>query len=408
MFESVSTTNSEYIFITGLLRHLRSGKTHYHVINHSPADIRDWARTLRKGLKGQMVAVAVELKNGPLVSALLEFDFITIIPVAPNALAKYRETFCQSGAKDDPSDAYLIVDFVYRHHEKLSVLEPDTPETRQLQKLVEQRRVLVQERVRVTNRLQQSVREYYPQVLDWFDDIDTVLFCDFLERWPSLELAKKARKFILERFFVNHNCRYKATIQKRITAIRQSISLTNDTTTIAIFSRYACVQTILLRNLLAAIKDYDQQIAASFKAHEDYIIFDSLPGAGPVYGPRLLAAMGSRRNRYQSSEQVSVLAGISPVLERSGKSTWIHWRYSCPTFVRQTFVEWAYHSTKYSYWAQRYYECQKAKGKSHQTILRALAFKWIRIIFRCWSDKTPYDETQYLLALKQRGSSLLN
>jgi len=40
-------------------------------------------------------------------------------------------------------------------------------------------------------------------------------------------------------------------------------------------------------------------------------------------------------------------------------------------------------------------------------VIRALAFKWIRIVFRCWKSNTPYDESTYLKALKKRGSPLL-
>lgn len=54
-----------------------------------------------------------------------------------------------------------------------------------------------------------------------------------------------------------------------------------------------------------------------------------------------------------------------------------------------------------------FYNQQPAKDSSHQATLRPLAFKWIRIVFRCWQDRTRYDETTYLNALKRRGSSLL-
>jgi len=65
-------------------------------------------------------------------------------------------------------------------------------------------------------------------------------------------------------------------------------------------------------------------------------------------------------------------------------------------------------SIPHCYWAKAYYAQQRARGSSHQAALRALAFKWIRIAFRCWQNRTPYDETTYLNALKQRRSQLLN
>ena len=94
--------------------------------------------------------------------------------------------------------------------------------------------------------------------------------------------------------------------------------------------------------------------------------------------------------------------------ERSGHKHWVHWRWQCPTFLRQTFVEWAAQTINKSFWAGAYYRQQKAKGCSHQAAVRALAFKWIRILYRCWQTSTPYDELTYLDALRRRGSPLLD
>jgi hypothetical protein len=104
---------------------------------------------------------------------------------------------------------------------------------------------------------------------------------------------------------------------------------------------------------------------------------------------------------------VQQYAGIAPVTERSGKKNWVHWRWQCPTFLRQTFVEWAGQTIKKSLWAGAYYRQQRAKGSSYQAAVRALAFKWIRILYRCWQTGQPYDESACLNALRRRGSPLL-
>jgi hypothetical protein len=95
-----------------------------------------------------------------------------------------------------------------------------------------------------------------------------------------------------------------------------------------------------------------------------------------------------------------------PVTERSGKKSWVHWRRQCPKFLRQTFVEWAGRTVSRSFWAGAYYRQQRAKGNSHHVALRALAFKWIRILYRSWQTRTPYDEAVYLNALRKRGARL--
>ena len=140
--------------------------------------------------------------------------------------------------------------------------------------------------------------------------------------------------------------------------------------------------------------------------HPDAFIFRSLPGAGPALTPRLVAAFGTQRERYASAAELSAWSGIAPVVERSGKQEWIHFRWACPKFLRQTFHEWAGHTLDNSVWARAYYQQQRAKGQDHHAAVRALAYKWIRILFRCWKDRKPYDEQLYLSALGKHGSPL--
>jgi len=170
-----------------------SGTTVYGTIRHIPESIEDWAIALQERFNNQAVAICLELKEGPVVYALLKYNFIVLFPISPKALAKYREAFTQSGAKDDPSDAFLQLDYLLKHNSALKPLVPDNKETRILQRLVEDRRALVADKVRLTNRITAALKSYYPHVLQWFGDIDTKVFCDFIEQWPTLKQAKRAR-----------------------------------------------------------------------------------------------------------------------------------------------------------------------------------------------------------------------
>lgn len=388
------------------LQEAGSTKQEYGQIKHSPESIEDWALSLQKRFDNQPVAICLELKAGPVVHALLKYAFIVLFPVAPNSLAHYRKVFTQSGAKDDPTDAYLQLDYLLRHRDALKPLVPDRPETRILQRLVEDRRMLVEDKVRLTNRLTASLKAYYPQALDWFADLDTELFCAFICRWSTLQQAKRAKRAQLEAFFKQHNCVRDDVIQRRHEAIQTALPLTADEGVIIPNERLVIALVSQLREVLKTIQGYDQEIARRFRRHADFELFNSFPGAGPAMAPRLLAAFGSNRTRFDSAEEVSRQVGVAPVLERSGKRTWVHWRYSCPKFLRQTFVEWAGLTIRYSYWAREFYDAQRAKGKPHNVTIRALAFKWIRILFRCWKDRQPYDEATYLFALKRRRGEL--
>jgi len=113
-----------------------------------------------------------------------------------------------------------------------------------------------------------------------------------------------------------------------------------------------------LRVTLRGIKLFDEEIDQLARKHADYSLFSSLPGAGPSLAPRLLVAFGEQRNRYKNAADLQKYSGVAPVTERSGKKHWVHWRWQCPTFLRQTFVEWAAQTINKSYWAGEYYRQQ--------------------------------------------------
>jgi hypothetical protein len=155
-----------------------------------------------------------------------------------------------------------------------------------------------------------------------------------------------------------------------------------------------------LRTVLTVIDRFDKEIERVASALPDYALFRSLPGAGPHLAPRLLAAFGEQRERFHGADELQRYSGIAPVTERSGKKSWVHWRWQCPTFLRQTFVEWAGQTINKSFWAGAYYRQQRAKGSTYQAAVRALAFKWIRILYRCWQTRTLYDETGSIKATR--------
>ena len=74
--------------------------------------------------------------------------------------------------------------------------------------------------------------------------------------------------------------------------------------------------------------------------------------------PRLIVAFGTRREHYDTAFQMQCYSGISCVKEASGKGQWIHFRPSCPGFLRQTFHEFAFLSTRSSVSAKAYYDRQ--------------------------------------------------
>lgn len=379
----------------------------YKVISSRPADIDAWAISLKQRFPDSLIAISCELKKGPLIHALSKHKHLVLYPISPKTVARYRKAFSSSGAKNDPVDAYLQLEILKNHMDKLTPLVADKAEIRILEQLLEFRRTMVQERIAITNRITSLSKNYYPQLLDWFKEKDTTIFCNFVEKWPTLNAAKRVRKQTLLSFFNAHSSRYPAVNERRVEAIKSAHALTDDPGVIIACELKMKLLIAQLRQLIQSIEKLDHEIKSRYRQMEDKEIFSSFPAAGPQMAPRLLVAFGSNRDRYQSASDMQKYAGIAPVIEQSGKKSWTHWRYSCPKYLRQTFVEWAGMTMRYSFWAKCYYEQQIAKGKHHNTAVRSLAFKWIRIMYRCWKERKPYDEAAYLISLKERGSSLL-
>jgi transposase len=226
--------------------------------------------------------------------------------------------------------------------------------------------------------------------------------CDFLAKWPTLEKLQESQPETIRKFYQEHGSRRRNVIENRLKQIRAALPLTTDAPVIE--PSAFLVQSIApqLRSVIDAIAQFDRRINEVFEKDPDAQIFSSFPGAGSALAPRLLAAIGSDRSRFSSSLEVAEYSGIAPVTERSGKSRWVHRRFACAQFVKQSFHEFAAQSILFCDWARCYYDKKKKDGKTHHSAIRALAYRWIRIIYRCWKDRIPYDEGKYLKALRQR------
>jgi transposase len=381
-----------------------TGHTEEGTLPHSAENLHAWLRQLAERFGGRPVALGIEASRGPVIAALLQYPWLTLYPINPVTSARYRRAFVPSGAKDDTPDARLLLELVRDHAAKLRPLEPQDELTRTLQGLVEARRDLVDRRTQVLNQLTGLLKTYYPQALQLLDNLNTVLAADFLTRWPDLIALKAAPPGVIQRFYYAHNLRRPELLQDRLTRIRQAVALTADPAIVQVAVLQLRCLVEQWRVLHKHITRLEAEIKTTFAQHPDAALFRDLPGAGPALAPRLCVAFGTVRSLYPDPASLQKHAGVAPVREKSGHQLWTHWRWQAPTFLRQSFVEWAGQTVVYSAWARAYYQRQIARGKSHQNVLRALAFKWIRVLWKCWQTRTPYDETRYLRQLLKRKS----
>ena len=328
-------------------RDTHSGQLHQKTLDSCPEQIHEWIGELLDLYPDQRAAICLEQSRGPLVYALMGYEAVDLYPINPATLAKYRQAFRPSGFKDDPLDAALLLELLERHAEALQLWRADTAETRLLQSLCEDRRKAVEMRKRLSNSLRSKLKEYFPQALKLVgDDLGSELCCAFLMKWPRFEAVAAARASTVRRFYYEHRCRNEQRIQERMELIGASRPLCTDSAVVE--AGILWVRTLIeqIRSLRRCIQSYERRIRELFAAHEDRGIFESFPGAGEHLAPRLLTAFGTDRSRYPTAVDAAAYMGVAPVIERSGQHTRTRWRWHCPTFVRQSLVEFAGCSTK--------------------------------------------------------------
>jgi transposase len=386
----------------------RTGLRRSQIIDTAPEALWEWLAQLRQQFPQARVGLCLEQPAVHLISFLEAYEWITLHPVNPITLQKFREAFVTSRAKDDTQDADYLAELLYTHHAKLPVWAPEDSQTRAVQQLVVHRRAVVDERTALTNRLIALLKQYFPQALTLCgEDLWRPLATRFLLKWPSLQAVRKVKPAGLKQFYYLNGSRSAKLLTARLALVQKAVPVTDELALIHTFVLRVQLIARQLQLLTQTLADFDQQIAQAYAVHPDREIFASLPGAGKVLGPRLLASLGSQRQRFGANTHLQCYTGIAPVTKQSGGSCYIHRRYLCPTFHKQSFHEYAKESILWCRWAAAYYLQQRRKGASHHTAVRALAYKWQRIIWRCWQNHTPYRDEVYEAALRQHGSRIV-
>jgi len=378
-----------------------------HEVSSSPEKLHAYFKPWFDQADKLKMAVAFEQPAPNLMIFFSQFDNITIYPLNPVAPKKYRETFKAASCRTDETDAYYIADLVRVHSSKLKALGPINKEVAQLDALNEGRRKLVDRRTALTNQLQAALKKYFPQAIHMLsDDLWRPMDCAFLLKWPSLQALKKSRSQTIINFFHKHGSRSQKRMNTRLAVMETAVPLTNDTilTQALVMEVTAIVRQI--ETIVASIKEYDFAIADLYAKQDNAEIFSSMPGAGLSFAPRLLCAFDLFPQLWTSPDQIQRFSGIAPITIQSGKMKRVHKRLACPNFLRQTFHEWAKESCKHSAWANAYYHYNKNKGKHFNTIIRSLAYKWIRILFICWKNNEPYNEKKYIQSLLKYRSPI--
>ena len=386
-----------------------NGDSYRRKIDSRPEAIQEWLLELRSTCAEAKIAIALEQRRGALFYHLCtHLSWIDLYPINPHSLASFRQTFFSSRAKDDPVDSQLLEELLRTHPERLRSYQPEPTAERKLDQYCRHRRSLRDLATKTELKLISTLKQYFPLAVNLFAEVGmkSEIALNFLSRWPTLEELHRAKAQTVRSFFYAHNSRSQSLIEKRLQLIAQAHPVTDDLALIEPLVLTSKCLVTQLRQFNQAISQFDQKIRELFKSHPDHFLFESLPGAGEQLAPRLFAVFGSNRSRWADATDIQKYSGIAPVVERSGKSLWVHRRLARPIFVCQTFHEFAQQSTHRCSWADQFYRRQRQRGKSHHSAIRALAFKWIRIIYACWKANKPYDESFYVQALEKRNFSV--
>jgi len=379
------------------------------VLDRSVSQTADGWSKLRDRLMARVggdlakVAVAVETSNGPAVEQLLAMG-CQVYPMNPKAAQRYRDRKAPSGPKSDRLDAWSFADALRTDGHGWRVLRPDDPLTQELRLLCHDEVRLIQQRTAMISQLREALYQYYPAVLDAFDDWTCPGAWAFVERFPTPAKLERAGKRRWQKFLHTHKLYRPQTYERRMQIFSQAQDFCGTAAVTNAKSRLAGTLARQLRVLERQIQDYRKAIEELFAQHPDHDIFDSLPGAGPKLAPRLLTELGDDRERFEDAQALQCYSGTAPVTRSSGMSRRVKCRVACNKSLRHAVHLWADLSRKSCVWAETYYQQKKAKGMSHACALRCLGQRWLKILWKMWQTRTCYDEAFHTRNQVRHGS----
>lgn len=343
------------------------------------------------------VKINIERSDGLLVDWLVAMGY-PVYMTPPNILAHRRPR----RSKDDRGDAYLLAFLLFTGDSDVRPVAHQSHLVLQLRQLASAYEMVLHQQRQLANRLIYALQQYYPVILKVFR-VPTSLVClAFLEAYPTPERARALRLDQLEQFLRKQKYSYIAQLE-RLFALLQ----TPAPTARAADGWVTTIQILvpLLQILYRERSRLTKQMTQVFNQHPDAALWRSLPGAsGPLTGARLLAWVGDDRTRFLSAPMLQATAGTAPITRRSGKSQSVEFRRACSHPLRKALDDLARQSIKRSGWANTYFHNQLARGHARPRAYRALANRWVRIIWTIWQTATLYDEAKHLANRSQKGT----
>lgn len=378
-------------------------------IQHSDEGLKQLLTKLRKHSRRSTLSIAIERPSGLLVDTLIQADH-RVVPIHPNAVKATRPRYSAAGGKDDRKDAYVLADILRTDGSRFTELKPPSDETRALRATSRCRDDFVETRTAMTNQLRSTLEGFWPGPLAMFPDLDTLISLKFLETFPTPGSAEHLDEAKLEEFLkANGYSGGRTRSPRELMALLRAAPIgTNGPRETAAKGAMVKILVATLRTLVEQCKELTKLVETAIEGHGDGAVIRSFPRIGMVNAAQVLAELGDDRERFRSAEHLAAEAGVVPVTEssgkrshksqhrRGGKAPGVHFRWACNKRLRRAITCFADNSRHSSSWAAGIYERAKARGCGHNHAIRVLARAWVRVLWRCWRDKKPYDPDLHL------------
>jgi transposase len=343
---------------------------------------------------GSPVLLAIERAEGLLVEFLQNLPEVRLYCVSPKISARARERYRLSASKSDIFDAFVLADTLRHEHARWRPLSKPSTVTAELQAMSRDRQRVLHAKVACESRLRAVLETYHPAPLHLFSELDRDISLEFIRAYPTPDQARRVKRARMEAFCARQQYSGRTDPQVLVDRLTPHLLSASDGTT----AGKAFAATLFaeeLRMHTDHLRAFDKRIGRLLEVHPDAPIFLSFTGIGPVVAAALIAEMGDDRTRFPSPEMLLAETGLAPVTKASGRTRQVRFRYAANRRMRHVIDWWMFIAAREDPWSKDLYDAGRARGQGKYRALRGLGARWVRILWRCWTDHTPYDPTRH-------------
>lgn len=333
--------------------------------------------------------VAIETTRGLVVDRLLAAGH-PVVPVHPNAFHAARPRWGAARAKTDPGDSFKLADYLRTDCHRLPALAPVSGQTLELQALVRLRKSHLEQRVSAVNQLAALLDAHWPGAKGVFSDLASDIALAFLQRYPNPESAARLTPAKIEAFCRKHGYSGRRTGAELHARLRSAPTGASRLAPAAV-AQLVQIQISLVKAIRASLDTLETKIAAAVRDHRAAELFQALPQIGTLSLAQIISEVVPILERAKSFDQLAAETGLAPVTRASGKTHVVSFRHTTNKHARQALTVWIDNSRRSCPWAGQRYSEARARGQRHPHAIRTLGRAWLRVIWACWREQTPYN-----------------